>query len=639
MRACGALRPAARSDLRRVREAPGNLARGMRQRKRAFRAGWLASLATVCLAVGAQAASASDLSYYGGPVSHSMTGVIVDWGTGQNPSFRDESGGDPGLIKYWASQNGTNGDLGGILAQYMDKSGRNSANRVAYEAQHQITPINNSPVLTDADIQTELTSQIAQKHLPAPAGDGLSTIYNVLLPPTRQVCDPNLMGCSGVVFCAYHGSAQLPSGTWVLYSVVPEGGGCNTTLDEQTVSFSHEWGETINDPLVAEDTSPNIGPPVAWYDDTNHPNEPGEIGDKCEGGPRVVNGQWAVAQLWSNRDGLCASGESSLKAPDPSFVVDSATAGGKRVLFDGRGSRSSSSNSAVATDIGDAGNKTYSIRPGIATYDWHWGDGKGDGSGATPRHTFSHPGVYQVTLNVSDNLGFTSSTTQQICVGRTSAGLGCPDVRTGGHRVHRRSARLKARVNPHGLPTHYFFQFGRTKRYGRSSPHRFAGSGNKAKLVKAKLAGLRPGTVYHYRIVATNARGTSVGVDKKFTIGGRKLRHTVRLRLSVRTQRTRVVEASGLRASFSCSQACDVHAAALRYVGRPAALRVMPVTVAKGSAHLDHAGSGTLILVVTPAARNLLLARQQFGIVVSALAQVDQSGAGIPAATTTNLLR
>ena len=38
--------------------------------------------------------------------------------------------------------------------------------------------------------------------------------------------------------------------------------------------------------------------------------------------------------------------------------------------------------------------------------------------------------------------------------------------------------------------------------------------------VSATLSGLLPGTTYHYRLVATNADGTSAGADATFTAGG-----------------------------------------------------------------------------------------------------------------------
>jgi PKD repeat protein len=593
-------------------------------------------MATLSFALCAQAASASNLSYYGGPVAHSMNGVVVDWGSGEQSSFRDESSGDPGLIKYWAGLNGSVGDLGGILAQYMDKGGHNSANRVGYGGQYQITPGNGSPVLSDSDIQNELVSQINGGHLPPVSGDGLSSVYMVLLPPTKEVCDTNLGGCSGVVFCAYHGSVPLTNGSHVLYAVIPEsshpGPGCNRNLAEQTVSFSHEWGETINDPLVAEDTSPNPAPPLAWYDNGNNG---GEIGDKCEFGPGGTNGAWTVALLWSNRDSGCLSRESSLRAPTAAFTVGPGASAGNPASFDARGS--GDSNSTSATDIGDPGNATYSIGPGIASYVWHWGDGTPDGGGATPIHAFAGQGVYQVTLTVTDNLGFTSSVTQQVSVGRASEPARRPKVRTGAHRVRGVSVTLRARVNARGLATHYHFEFGRTKRYGRSSAQAFVGSGNKAKLVKVKLVGLRAHTVYHYSIVATNARGTSVGADRKFRTG-RRLRHA-RLKLSARAQRLGGAVAHGLRVRLSCSSACDAQAAALRFIGGTAARRVLPVTVARGSAHLDHAGTTTLVLHFTPGAQDLLSAGPAVPLVVAAGTADDQGVASTPTTSTLTLQR
>jgi hypothetical protein len=34
------------------------------------------------------------------------------------------------------------------------------------------------------------------------------------------------------------------------------------------------------------------------------------------------------------------------------------------------------------------------------------------------------------------------------------------------------------------------------------------------------LTGLRPATTYHYRLVATNAAGKTLGVDRTFTTNG-----------------------------------------------------------------------------------------------------------------------
>src|SRR5258708_1058991 len=45
------------------------------------------------------------------------------------------------------------------------------------------------------------------------------------------------------------------------------------------------------------------------------------------------------------------------------------------------------------------------------TFDWNYGDGTPDGSGATPIHTYAVAGTYNGTLTVTDNLGFSSAPT------------------------------------------------------------------------------------------------------------------------------------------------------------------------------------------------------------------------------------
>ncbi|MFE7845375.1 PKD domain-containing protein [Microbacterium sp. NPDC057407] len=50
------------------------------------------------------------------------------------------------------------------------------------------------------------------------------------------------------------------------------------------------------------------------------------------------------------------------------------------------------------------------------TYAWNWGDGTAAGSGVTASHTYATPGTYTVTLNLSDAMGGTASTTQQVTV-------------------------------------------------------------------------------------------------------------------------------------------------------------------------------------------------------------------------------
>jgi hypothetical protein len=78
------------------------------------------------------------------------------------------------------------------------------------------------------------------------------------------------------------------------------------------------------------------------------------------------------------------------------------------------------------------------------------------------------------------------------------------------------SATLNGTVNPENLSTTYSFEYGTTTAYGHSTATVSAGSGNTPQSVSAAVFGLRPSTVYHYRLVATNSVGTSMGVDRTF---------------------------------------------------------------------------------------------------------------------------
>ena len=79
------------------------------------------------------------------------------------------------------------------------------------------------------------------------------------------------------------------------------------------------------------------------------------------------------------------------------------------------------------------------------------------------------------------------------------------------------SATLNGTVNPHGLATTAYFQWGTTTSYGHNTASQSIGSGTSALSVSAGITGLTAGITYHYRIVANNSSGTTYGADKTFT--------------------------------------------------------------------------------------------------------------------------
>src|SRR5947208_776459 len=99
-----------------------------------------------------------------------------------------------------------------------------------------------------------------------------------------------------------------------------------------------------------------------------------------------------------------------------------------------------------------------------------------------------------------------------------AAGL-APVVSTGGvTAVTATSATLTGTVNPEGEATTYYFQYGTSTAYGSTtpSPAANAGTGTMNVNVSATAGSLTPNITYHYRLVATNASGTSTGADHTF---------------------------------------------------------------------------------------------------------------------------
>ncbi len=85
-------------------------------------------------------------------------------------------------------------------------------------------------------------------------------------------------------------------------------------------------------------------------------------------------------------------------------------------------------------------------------------------------------------------------------------------------------ATLNGEVRPVGVQTNYYFEYGTSAAYGSKTAEASVGSGGEFVAVSAPLAGLAPSTRYHYRLVATNSRGTTVGEGKEFeTLGGKPI--------------------------------------------------------------------------------------------------------------------
>ncbi len=98
-----------------------------------------------------------------------------------------------------------------------------------------------------------------------------------------------------------------------------------------------------------------------------------------------------------------------------------------------------------------------------------------------------------------------------------------PAVTTGSaSEVSVGSATLAGTVDPQGWETGYYFEYGPTPAYGSRWPSLpvTLGALTGGQPIVTFLQNLQPGTVYHYRLVATNPGGTGYGADQTFQTPG-----------------------------------------------------------------------------------------------------------------------
>ncbi len=133
-------------------------------------------------------------------------------------------------------------------------------------------------------------------------------------------------------------------------------------------------------------------------------------------------------------------------------------------------------------------------------------------AGLTPGTT------YHYALVASNSQG-TVQTADQTFTTPTLAAL-LPEVATGAaSEVSPNAASISGTVDPRGVPTSYEFDIGTDTTYG-SRVFGEAGSGTQPRTLTLSLQGLAAGTLYHYRMVASNKYTTLYGADETFTTPG-----------------------------------------------------------------------------------------------------------------------
>lgn len=82
------------------------------------------------------------------------------------------------------------------------------------------------------------------------------------------------------------------------------------------------------------------------------------------------------------------------------------------------------------------------------------------------------------------------------------------------------AATLEGTVNPAGLETEYWFEYGTTEAYGTKTEVKKLSVGSSNVAVTQLISSLTAATVYHYRVVTKNSEGEVKGTDHTFTASG-----------------------------------------------------------------------------------------------------------------------
>jgi uncharacterized repeat protein (TIGR01451 family) len=278
------------------------------------------------------------LTYFGGPVVSNLHVVAVFWGPNGNTAITGANGIDQFFTDITSSR------FYDLLTEYgtvgvtspSSVSSNQAINHGQFDGKFTITPaLCPGPAacnITDGQIQTELTAQIANAHLPQPVSDGqgtIETLYMIYFPPNVSISSGGLNSCVAGGFCAYH--SNTPNATASLripYGVLPDfaqsacsvGCGFGTIFQDITAVTSHEMAETVTDVQIG--SAVTTAPPLAWYDPAN-----GEVADICNAQDVQVvanNTLYMVQTLFSNLQNNCVSGPPTFEVSLPALAPQGA---------------------------------------------------------------------------------------------------------------------------------------------------------------------------------------------------------------------------------------------------------------------------------------------------------------------------
>jgi multidrug efflux pump subunit AcrA (membrane-fusion protein) len=120
--------------------------------------------------------------------------------------------------------------------------------------------------------------------------------------------------------------------------------------------------------------------------------------------------------------------------------------------------------------------------------------------------------------NTTSPTAVTSDIGNNLSLPPTPSSTSAPTVNTGAATaLMTTSTSLNGTVNPNGVSTSYYFEYGTSTSYGSNTNTVSVGSGKSNINVSSSVGGLSPATTYIYRLVASNSLGTSYSSPQYFT--------------------------------------------------------------------------------------------------------------------------
>jgi hypothetical protein len=149
---------------------------------------------------------------------------------------------------------------------------------------------------------------------------------------------------------------------------------------------------------------------------------------------------------------------------------------------------------------------------GLQTGSKDAGDGDGDVAAEIPATGLSPGTTYHFRLVATNANGTARGADRTL---RTDPNPRPPGVTsTGRSGLGPTSAVLRSTIDPNDAATTYRFEYGTTNRYGTRTPDRQIAEGDGGVRVTEEITGLQPYRRYHFRVVATNAAGTTASRDR-----------------------------------------------------------------------------------------------------------------------------